>query len=387
MLTDRRAALVLLMCSWLQGCGTGYLLQAARGQWQLSSRSEPIERVIADRDTDAKLRERLEFVQDVRAFAVDELGLPDNESYRRYADLERPYVVWNVVATPPFSIEPREWCFPIAGCVAYRGYFSEQDARDYALTLRSRGDDVHVGGVPAYSTLGKLADPVLNTMMGYGDQELASTIFHELAHQVVYVPGDSAFNEAFAVTVEQAGLARWLASQGRAGELARYEATRARRAEAAALFTRYRSMLRALYASDFGEALMRERKRDILAELATELRAFEARHGLRTGYRDWIESGLNNAHVASVATYFACVPGFQRVLEANGGDLPAFYAAVRALGAKPPGARREALCESPPPEGLAAALTPTAATPMATAAVPAANAAVPAANTAATAAE
>lgn len=344
MLTDSRAVFGLLACLMLQGCGAGYLLQAARGQWQLSSRSEPIGRVIADPRTSAQLRTRLELVREVRAFAVSDLGLPDNESYRRYADLERPYVVWNVVAAPAFSVEPREWCFPIAGCVAYRGYFDAARARDHALTLRSRGDDVFVAGVAAYSTLGKLADPVLNTMMDYGDQELVATIFHELAHQVVYVPGDSSFNEAFAVTVEQAGLARWLASTGRAADIERYEARRARRTEIAAIFGRHRKILRRLYASPLDEPSMRDRKRELMSELATELRAFEARHGLRTGYRDWIESGLNNAHVASVATYFECVPGFERVLAQSGGDLSTFYAAVRKLAAAPPAARRAALC-------------------------------------------
>ncbi|HNS26702.1 MAG TPA: aminopeptidase, partial [Steroidobacteraceae bacterium] len=226
MLLDVRIFALLLLLP-LSGCGSLYLAQAAAGQWGVMAAREPIETVVADPATPQELRARLEQVMAAREFASRELALPDNASYRQYAALDRPYVVWNVVAVPEFAIEPKEWCFPIAGCIAYRGYFSEQRARNYALTLESRGYDVVVGGVAAYSTLGRFADPVLSTMMGYGDAQLVGVIFHELAHQVVYVAGDSAFNEAFAVAVEQEGLARWLAWRGELGQLDAWRRSRA----------------------------------------------------------------------------------------------------------------------------------------------------------------
>src|SRR4051812_10885006 len=205
-----RCILLALSASSLCGC---YLIQAATGQMQIVSKRQPIAEVIRDPATSEKLKARLEYVAAARDFASRELGLPDNESYRSYADLGRPYVVWNVFAAPEFSVEPRQWCFPIAGCVVYRGYFSEAAAQRYARKLRRRGDDVAVGGVAAYSTLGHFKDPVLSTMLGWSDAQLAATLFHELAHQVVYVPGDSQFNESFATVVEEAGLERWLAAR------------------------------------------------------------------------------------------------------------------------------------------------------------------------------
>src|SRR6185295_11481548 len=174
----------------LTGC---YLMQAAGGQMEIASKREPIAEVLADSTTPPKLRTRLEYVAAARDFASVELGLPDNASYRSYADVGRPYVVWNVFATAEFSVEPKRWCFPIAGCVVYRGYFSEAGAENYARRLRFRGNDVEVGGVAAYSTLGHFRDPLLNTMMSWSDAQIAATLFHELAHQLVYVPGDSAF--------------------------------------------------------------------------------------------------------------------------------------------------------------------------------------------------
>ena len=192
----------------LGGC---YLMQATRGQLTVMKLRQPIDTVIARKDTSDTLKAQLIRARDIRDFASRELGLPDNGAYRSYADIGRPYVVWNVVATPEFSVQPLEWCFPIAGCVAYRGYFNEKAAKDFAADLKARGRDVVVGGVPAYSTLGHIADPLLNTVINYGQLDLAALVFHELAHQVAYLPGDSSFNEAFATAVEEAGVARYAA--------------------------------------------------------------------------------------------------------------------------------------------------------------------------------
>lgn len=321
-----------------------YLVQAARGQISLMNERRPIPRVVADPATPIELRARLLEVEAARDFASEQLALPDNGSYKSYADIKRSFAVWNVVATPEFSVEPQRWCFPVAGCVAYRGYFSEQKARKFAARLKAQGFDVVVGGVPAYSTLGRFSDPVLNTMMGYGDNQLAAIIFHELAHQLFYVPGDSAFNEAFAMAVEGEGLGRWLAFRGREAQLERYRERMSRQIEAVHIFTRRRAELAQLYASKLAPEPMRERKRAIFTDLTADIEDFERRRGVRTGYRDWIEEGLNNAHLASIATYYDCVPGFQRLLAENGNDLTRFYAAVRELARRPTRERRETVC-------------------------------------------
>jgi predicted aminopeptidase len=251
------------------------------------------------------------------------------------------------VAAPEFSVHPERWCFPIAGCVAYRGYFAEGKARKFASSLAGRGFDIYVGGVAAYSTLGKFRDPVLNTMLGYGDDELAAIIFHELSHQLIYVVNDSEFNEAFATTVEQAGLERWLKLRGRESDLGRYKARRARQAQVIALFIGARAKLDALYSQRLAPETMRSRKREIFATLDTQMADLEKRLGFRSSYRVLAPDGLNNAYLASIATYYDCVPGFERLLASKDGDLPKFYEAVRELTRKPRAERHQLLCQTP----------------------------------------
>ncbi|HXZ59389.1 MAG TPA: aminopeptidase [Steroidobacteraceae bacterium] len=345
-----RAARVLLTgaaCALLGGC---YLMQAASGQYRVLNARVPIEQVIADPATKSELRARLTEARAARAYASQELGLPDNDSYRSYADIGQPFVVWNVVAAPQFSLQPKHWCYPVAGCVAYRGYFHEQRARDLALELEARGFDVVVEGVPAYSTLGKFADPVLSSMLRYDDDELAATIFHELAHQLIYVRNDSAFNEAFATTVEEVGLARWLEHQGAAQRIARFHGEQQREAALLAELKPARARLAELYGSGAAVEEMRERKRSILAELAADIRVLESRQGVHYPvYDQWMAAGLNNAQLASIATYYECVPGFKRLLAAEDGDLPRFYAAVRALAQQPRAQRHAVLCAAAAP--------------------------------------
>ncbi|MFT3907135.1 MAG: aminopeptidase [Steroidobacteraceae bacterium] len=332
----------LLSLGWLSAaaCSPTYLLQAAHGQLQLMYKRKSIEKVLADPDTDSAVRTRLMQVRAAREFASDALGLPRNRSYRSYADIGRDYVVWNVVAAPEFSVQPRTWCFPFTGCVAYRGYFREARARAYAEHLRAQGDDVLVGGVTAYSTLGHFADPVLNTMLGYGELQLVGTMFHELAHQLVYVKGDSTFNESFAMTVEQEGVARWLHAQGRDAELAGYLARWEAQLASAQFLMKGRNQLAALYREPLPDAEKRARKQQQLGALAAQLLSEERERGLRSGYAVWAEQGLNNAHLASVATYFDCIPAFRALLAQQQGDLPAFYARVRQLAQQSPAARR-----------------------------------------------
>jgi predicted aminopeptidase len=306
----------------LQGC---YYAHLAAGQLEMNEQRRPIAEVIAHPGTTPELRRQLELAARARDFAIAELGLPDNGSYRAFADLGRRYATWNVFAAPEFSVEPRRWCFPIAGCVTYRGYFDEARAGKAAGKLRRRGYDVFIGPSIAYSTLGHLRDPVLNTMLAYGDTELAAFIFHELAHQAVYATGDSDFNEAFANVVENEGLRRWLAREGRPQELDRYVARRDRQREAAGLMVDSRGSLEALYAAPLPEAEMRERKAGLLEGL---------RQALAAGGHP-APGELNNARLVAVATYERCVPALRAELERRGGDLPAFYAAMNRLAASP----------------------------------------------------
>jgi len=333
--------IVALIAASSGGC---YLLQSAQGQLALMSKREPIDRVIGQASTPPALRARLEAVSSIRDFASRELGLPDNGSYRSYADVGRRYVVWNVVAAPEFSVDAKEWCYPIVGCVAYRGYFVEGRARRFADRLRAKGLDVMVGGVAAYSTLGHFNDPVLNTMMGWNDVELAAIIFHELTHQLLYVPNDSSFNEALATTVEEEGVRRWLRAQGRDADLASHLVQQDHYAKVVDLLTTTRAELRAVYASGAAPDSMREKKRAAFAALRSSFALLKAGWGGHAPFEPWFDEDLNNAHLASVATYFTCVPGFERELEAVGGDLPAFYARVRSLAKLDQEKRDAAVC-------------------------------------------
>ena len=305
------------------GC---YYLQAARGQLAVISARAPIEKVIARPGTADTLKSQLQRARRIRDFASKELGLPDNASYRSYADIGRRYVVWNVVATPEFSVEPRTWCFPIAGCVSYRGYFSERAANAFASMRRSAGDDVIVGGVPAYSTLGRIADPLLNTVTGYAELDLAALIFHELAHQVAYWPGESSWNEAFATAVEEAGVARYAARLGDAALLARWQQRRRMRVALSASINQAREELARIYRRRLAPEALRAAKQQRLAELAAAIRVMEKEQGMNSGFGSWIDAGLNNAHLASVATYYERVPHFEDLLKNRCGDyLPCLY--------------------------------------------------------------
>jgi len=355
MLTEARArtirhlagACLLLSSFSLSGCGIGYLLQAGKGQWQVLHAREPLDKLIASDSTDAALKARLTMAREARDFASRELKLPDNGSYRSYSALHRPYVVWNVVAAPEFSIEPKRWWFPIAGTVAYRGYFREASARKFADKLAAEGYDTLVAGVTAYSTLGRFDDPLLDTMMPYSDLQLVGTIFHELAHQLIYVKDDTEFNEAFAMSVEREGLARWLKATGHGEELKDYRRRQDQQAQIIRRFAEGRSQLAALYRETLPPDERRVRKQESLAAITSGVRALEKQLEVRTGYDAWLDSGLNNAHLASIATYFDCVPGFEHLLAQQGDDLGAFYTAVRALGRRPR-AERAALCQRQP---------------------------------------
>jgi predicted aminopeptidase len=333
----------MLLCCLLGGC---YVMQAATGQLEVMRRSQPIERVLADPSTSETIRAGLERVVEARAFAGHELGLPASKSFRNYADLGRPYVVWNVVATPEFSVDPARWCFPVAGCVAYRGYFDEDSARSMAAKLASRGDDVTVGGVGTYSTLGHLPDPVFGSMLAWRETRLVGTIFHELAHEQLYVPGDSEFNEAFASVIEEEGVRRWLLAEGRQADLAAFDLAAEREGEFAQLLREARGKLADLYASGLPSEEMRIEKQREFGRLKFAYEGLRKQWGGYAGYDAWFSRSLNNAMLASVATYRDCMPALRLELE-RAGSLAAFYAQARTIADLTPAQRHVAYCQGP----------------------------------------
>lgn len=332
---------VILACvAFLAGCSAidtaDYYWKGASGQLEIISRARPIDEVIKE-SQDAALKQRLARVQEIRAYASRELGLPDNGSYTRYSDLGRPFVVWNVFAAPELSLTAKQWCFPVAGCVNYRGYFNEQDAKDEAARLKATGEDVWLSGVPAYSTLGYFDDPVLSTFVRWPETEVARMVFHELAHQVVYVRDDTQFNESFAATVEEEGVRRWLATQGNAQLDAQFDRSERLRVVFRDLVTRTRAELAEVYASDASDLVKRERKAQVLAGMRQDYERAKAGEPGLGGYDRWFAgvngTGPNNASISSVALYTGQVPAFKALLAAEGNDLPRFYARVKALSA------------------------------------------------------
>ena len=326
-----RFALIAGAIAMIGGCSQlGYYMQAVQGQYSLLSVARPIDEWLSDPGVGDSLKGRLKKVKEIRKFAARDLDLPDNDSFKNYADLKRQYVLWNVVATPELSLKPVDWCFPIAGCVNYRGYYSKEEAQAFAKELRSKGYDVQVGGVPAYSTLGWFSDPVLSTFIEYPEGELARLVFHELAHQVVYVKDDSQFNESFAVAVEEAGVERWMEKYGDEKMRLSYFQYEGRKQDFLALLMKYRGLLEENYKSDVNNAEKRKRKAEIFQEMKDEYQTLKITWGGYSGYDRWFAEPLSNAHLASIATYHDFVPGFRAML-AKEKSFGKFYEAVRSM--------------------------------------------------------
>lgn len=325
-----RLAFLIVAGFALSACSSmRYYAQAARGQAGLIVHRRPIARVLADPHTDSRLASRLRLALQARGFASRELGLPDNRSYTGYVQLDRDYVVWNVFVAPRYSVQAVPQCFPIAGCVAYRGWFSERAAQADAARWDSRGDDVWIGGVPAYSTLGWFADPVLSSMLRWDDDELAGTIFHELAHQLIYVKGDSAFNESFASFVQRRGLREWRASRGLPPAEGHDDAI-------AEGFTRLvlglRERLEALYASGADAEAMQAGKQREIAAFRRRYARWRDRHWPNDHrYDAWVAQPINNARLLPFGLYDRWVPAFALLFQRAGQRWPAFYAEVRSL--------------------------------------------------------
>lgn len=333
---DTSTPVKIVLFAWLilalGACTTmEYYLQAIQGHLSLISRAQPISDYLAA-DAESPLAIKLQQVHKIRAFASRELGLPDNASYSHYADIGRPYVVWNVYAAPELSTELFRWCFLVVGCVEYRGYFNKEDAQQFAEGLRAQGYDVFVGGARAYSTLGWFADPVLNTFVNAPEAEIARLIFHELAHQLLYIPGDAEFNESFATVVELAGVERWLEKYGSREMHQRFLASRERRREFVELILRFREQLDSVYQSNLSPEERRATKRDKLQELWRNYEALKQNWQGWSGLDHWLGTGtLNNAHLGSIVTYSKWVPALTVLLSQQNGKLTNFYAAADTL--------------------------------------------------------
>lgn len=332
----------------LAGCQAGYYVHLARGQMDLLCRREPIAQVLSRSDLPPEARSRLARALDAREFASRALALPDNDSYTVYADLGRPYAVWNVFAAPELSLDGHEWCYPLTGCLAYRGYYDERRARAEADRLAAAGFDVHVGGVAAYSTLGWFDDPVLNTMLRWPEDVLAGSVVHELAHQQLFVKGDTTFNESFATFVEQQGLAEYLAGAPELG--AQAQAHQRQEADFVALMLAARSRLEAVYRAPVADDDKRRRKRDEFARLRQEYETLKARWGGDATYDGWMAGELNNARLLPFGLYHRWVPAFAALFRDAGRNWEAFYERAAQLADLEPAVRAsrlEALATAP----------------------------------------
>ena len=328
---------LLLAALLLPGCAEfTYYTQAVTGHLGILFNTRTLEQVMDDPTTPPETRARLELARDIREYASQTLKLPENRSYRIYADLGRPAALWNIFAAPELSLELKTWCYPVAGCVAYRGYFNRRRADAYAANLRTEGYETFVGTVGAYSTVGWFNDPLLNTVIKRSDPELAGGIFHELAHQRLFLSGDTAFSESFATAVEIEGVRRWLTDRGKPEEFANYMERLKRREQFMELVLRYRKQLETLYASTTPDAAKRAEKTRVFDNLRSDYATLKASWGGDSAFDAWLIDGkLNNARMGAVGVYHQHVPAFQMLLAKLGGDFEAFYREAEKLARLP----------------------------------------------------
>ena len=329
----------MLAATFLQCRSLPYYEQAIGGQMDILSKRQPISKLVEDPATPAALSEKLRFLLSVRAFAEKKLQLPVKDNYLSYVALDRPYVVWNVFAAPEFSLIPKTWCFPVVGCVSYRGYFAEADARRFGAALTQEGYDVFIGGSIAYSTLGWFDDPVLSTFLSLSEPDIAALIFHELAHGILYIKDDTAFNESFATAVEQEGLRRWQAAANEPKGYEKWLLQHRQHNLFTALISRYRTQLDALYDSELPLSAKRKKKAAVFNQMRTEFGNLKSDHGAMAAYDAWFNRPINNAQLISVSAYHDWVPAFGRMLNESGGDLTKFYQKCRELAQKEPSER------------------------------------------------
>lgn len=337
-----KRALLIALALPLGGCQLGYFGHLAAGQWEVLRARQPIDQLVAAPETDPGLRKRLERVREARAFAVEALALPDSDSYRSFVQLDRAYVLWNVFAAPEFSLAPHRWCYLLTGCLAYRGYYEEARARDAADRLAGEGYDTHVSGVPAYSTLGWFDDPLLWSMLYWDNAQLIETVFHELAHERLFVEGDTAFNESFATFVGREGLRQWRVSRGMppVGD----DTLRCRRDTFVALVTDTRETLEAVYAQDLPDAVKRAGKQAAIDDLRARYRKLrETRWSDFDAFDAWFEAPINNAKLLPVGLYHRWVPAFAALYAEVEREWAVFHKRVEALSGLAPEVRQQRL--------------------------------------------
>jgi predicted aminopeptidase len=339
--------IMVLLCTLacLQCRSLPYYEQAIDGQMEILQKQQPISDMIENPETPAKLREKLLLIQSARTFAEKELLLPVNDHYLSYVELNRPYVVWNVFAAPEFSLTPETWCFPIVGCVTYRGYFKEADARNFGDALAQKGFDVYIGGAIAYSTLGWFDDPILSTFINLRASDTVALIFHELAHGLLYIPDDTAFNESFATAVEQEGIKRWQMLTNATQDYAAWQRKRRSRHKFTALVSKYRDRLKVLYESNLPANEKRNQKAAVFSRMRSEFSVLKSNHREMAVYGAWFNRPLNNAQLISVSTYHDWVPAFSQMLSDANGDLKKFYDRCRQLAKKEPQERHRILTD------------------------------------------
>ncbi|GGG52048.1 aminopeptidase [Pseudohongiella nitratireducens] len=330
---------VIFALLMMSGCQTlGYVGQAALGHARLMASREPIPEILASPTLDPQLAQQLQVVSQAREFAEANLFLPANGSFTSYVSLDQPFPVWNVFAAPRYSLTPLSWCFPVAGCVSYRGYFSQEAATGFAGQLASDGYDVFVAGAEAYSTLGWFNDPLTSAVLWRDNNQLRALVFHELVHQHYYLPGDTAFNESLASFIEQQGLYRWHEARGEPSAMTQYQAQEQRQREFIDFVLGYRNRFAEMYASDAPSAARKQ-------ALQTEMREEWLGRGESAGYQGFFAGPLNNAQLSTVGSYFDWVPAFEQLLAEESGSLRRFYARVEHLMRLPDDKRRQALNE------------------------------------------
>lgn len=335
---------LLLWVILLSGCETvHFYTQAAAGQIRILSSRRPVEEVIREPGTSQEVRRKLELVSSIRVFAEDQLALPVQDSYATYVETGQSYVVWNVFAAPEFSLEMKKFCFPVAGCVNYKGFFKQADARNAAEGLRRDGYDVYVGGVAAYSTLGWFDDPIMDTFLRRSDTRLAALLFHELAHKAVYAQGDTSFNEGFATALERYALKQWLSQRNNGQAYAEYEAAEIRRQQVIHLIRQTRDRLAELYGNDSDADTMRKQKHEVLEALREDYRKLRQSWDGHTEFQAWMTGPINNAALGAVGAYQDRVPAFEAILRRVNFDIPAFVEQCRELAAMDKEEREQAM--------------------------------------------
>ncbi len=327
-----RTAVLITAALTLSACDSmAWYLQAAQGHLAIVTSRQDMDALLSDPELAPVLAAKLQLVLEAREFAESELMLPAGGNYLEFVQLDREHAVWNVFAAPEFSVEPVTWCYPVAGCAAYRGYFSESDAQAYAGELEAQGFDVYVGGIDAYSTLGWFDDALLSTVVGRPDHQLAALIFHELAHQVTYVPDDTTLSESFATVVEMEGLRRWLETRSQSELLDEARADAERRGRFVEFVSGFRDRFEELYDSEMSEADMRREKAGLQQRMRAEYEALKVEWGGNNGYDGWFSRSLNNAQLTTVGSYNDLAPQLREILRQAGNDLSAFYERMREL--------------------------------------------------------